>query len=540
MSASVRYRSSLGIAALVTVAVVPAAQREGISAQTLARRSDARMAVVAPVGEPRDLLHRADSIARLGRYDDALVLIRQYRSLAPDSVQGVVALARTLAWAERFSESVDAYASAATLRPDDYEIRLAHATALGWAKRYDDAARVFRSMESAPHAAARAAARGLATVAGWRGERADALRRWESLVASDARDAESWVGLSHARRWSGDTRGALRAADSAIALDGSNHDAVAAQRAAQAVIGPSTEPQYLQVHDSDGNRSQFGTVSARVATPWPGSLLVSASQREAEYLAARGTAQTVRAVTTWSAGEGGGLALRAEVGATRLDGRRAATDTSSTRTSPTLALGASFSLSPQLTLGATVSRRPFDEVALLIVQGISTTAFDAHAEYNLAANVAVLAELGVMQFHGGAANVRQHGALTIRHAPLRWASLGAVLKHQGNNGTPHDGYFAPKQYQLAEVVARIGRDVPTGFMGAVELGLGAQQIHVAATPVIRQATRRVSASLTWRPSPAAEVTALSDAGRMASPFTQVTGAYDYVTVGLRVRMPLHK
>lgn len=539
MTTSVRSGSSLRIRAVLGALAAASAFHGGpIVAQSIVRQSDSRAPLVATTVEPRDLLRRADSVARLGRYDDALVLIRQYRTLAPDSVQGVVAMARTLGLASRFSESVDAYATAAALRPNDYEIRLAHATALGWAKRYDEAARVFGTFDGAPPAAARAGARGLATVAGWRGDRADALRRWEQLVATDARDAEAWIGLSNTRRWSGDARGALRAAATAIALDASSSDAHVAERAARAMVGPSTEPQALQVHDSDGNRSRFASVAARVATPWPGSMMMSASHRDAEYLASLGTSQNVRIVATWAAGTGGQLAVRAEAGVTRLDGRRSPTDTSASRALPTMALGASMRVSPKLTVGATASRRPFDEVALLIVNGISTTSLDANVEYHLPADVALLAEVSVMQFSGGEANARRQGTLTITHAPRGWLRVAGLLKQQSNTGTPRDGYFAPKQYQLIEGVARLERDRATGVMGAIEAGLGAQQITFASTPVMRQATRRVSAMLTWRPTPSTEITALSDAGRMASPFTLVTGTYDYVTVGLRVRVPL--
>jgi hypothetical protein len=266
---------------------------------------------------------------------------------------------------------------------------------------------------------------------------------------------------------------------------------------------------------------------------------VYASHRDAEFLAARSTAQTLRGVMTSSVGAGGRVALRAEVGATRLEGSRSSAEAAATRIEPIVALGGALRVSPRLTIGATASRRPFDEVALLIVNGITTNAVEANAEFRLRGASTLQADAGVTRFEGGAPNTRQHGTIKVAVAARRWLSVGGTLAHQRNSGTPRDGYFAPARYDLAEGFARLGHERETGVMAALEAGLGGQRIaFTPSSSVLTQATQRLTASLTWRPTPRLSVSALGDAGRMASPFTQAAGTYEYLTLGLRARIPL--
>ncbi len=510
-----------------------------LSAQSALRRDGPALTAMPTILEaPPSLLLRADSAARAGRYDDAIALLRRYRAQAPDSVQGLVALARTLAWAQRFRESVDVYEMAVRRLPNDWELRIAYATTLGWAGRYDTSASVFRSTANGPPAAARAGQRGIASVAGWRGDHADALARWERLVATDTSDAEAWTGLSHARRWTGDTRGAARAATTAVSLAPTDAEATRALDAAQAAVGPTVEPQVLSIHDSDGNRSQFVSATAQIAAPWHGTVSVVASQRTAAYLAARGTGRTVRSIARWSTGQGMPVMFRAEGGVTQLDGRRVPSDTAAVRILPIVALGATAKVSRHVTVSATASHRPFDEIALLMVNGITTSSLDAATTVQLPAHLRVVADASVTRFENGAANTRRSGSALVTLAPRPWVTIGAQLKAHRNTGTPQDGYFAPRDYQLTEGTVRLARERDTGVTGALEAGVGSQRIALAGVQPVTQATQRVTASVTWRPSSRVEISGMSSAGRMASPFTQTVGKYDYVTVGLQARLPL--
>jgi len=524
----------------VRLAALPLAfASSALTAQSASWRTGSGAEGIALKSEtPPTLLIRADSAARAGRYDDAITLLRRYRAQAPDSVQGLVALARTFAWARRFPESVEAYDAAVRLLPNDYELRMAQATTLGWAGRYDESAAVFRSTASGPAAAVRAGERGLASVAGWRGDHADALRRWEQLVASDTSDAEAWTGLSQARRWTGNARGAERAARAALSLAPADAEAKNASDAARAAIGPTVEPQALRVQDSDGNRSQFISASARMAAPWTGSMTLIASQRTAEFLAARGTARTVRSVMNWSPVDGGRLNLRAEGGVSQLEGRRSLLDSAVLRTAPIAALGAVARVSRRVTVSATASRRPFDEIALLIVNGISMSSFDAATEMQLPATVRFTADAGVTRFEHGAPNTRRSGSALLTIAPRKWMMFGAVMKAQANTGTPRDGYFAPRQYRLAEGMVRVARERDRGVISSLEAGVGSQRIAFTNVTRVTQMTQRVTASVTWRPSARFEISTMSSAGRMASPFTQAPGKYEYFTLGLQARVPL--
>jgi cytochrome c-type biogenesis protein CcmH/NrfG len=508
-----------------------------LTAQSALRRDGPALAATPTLSEAlAALLVGADSAARAGRYDDAIVLLRRYRAQAPDSVQGLVALARTFAWAQRFRESVDVYEAAVRRLPNDHELRIAYATTLGWAGRYNESATVFRSTVNGPPAAVRAGERGLASVAGWRGNHSEALARWERLVASDSSDADAWTGLSHARRWMGNTRGAERAARTAVTLAPTDAEATRALDAARAAVGPTVEPQVLSIHDSDGNRSQFMSATAQIAAPWRGAVSVVASQRTAEYLAARGTGRTMRSVARWSTGGGVPVMFRAEGGVTQLNGRRSPLDTAAARTLAIVAVGATANVSQRITVSATAAHRPFDEIALLMVNGIAASSLDAATTVQLPASLRVSADASVTRFENGTANIRHAGSALAAFTPRPWVTFGAMRKMQRNSGMPQDGYFAPQEYQLTEGSVRLTRAREAGVMGALEIGVGSQRIALASVPPVTQATQRVTASVTWRPSYGFEISTTSSAGRMASPFTQTVGKYDYVSVGLQARL----
>lgn len=529
-------------------------------------------AMVRASETPSELYDRAVALGRAERYDESIALLRRYRDLAPDSARGLLALGRTLAWARRFSESVAAYDSAARLdstsmeaangaaqslawsgqhraalarydvllrrAPNDMTTRVAFATALGWSGQLDSAEAEFTRI-ARHEAAARAGERGLAQVATWRGNIASASARWRQLTNADATDAESWTGLSHARRWLGDARGAARAARSALSLDSRNREARGALAWANAEVGLTGEPTALSVYDSDGNHSRFYSASAGAAAPWRGRLLTVVSQRDAEFRSIRANSRTVRGVVSWSPGPDGRVSLRAEAGGTQLEKRRPASDFAAASGRLLGSLGATWR-APRASVGLSVAVRPFDEIAALIINGISTSSVEGVAEVHLPWQSTVNAESDWTRYLGGSTNTRRAGRLTWRTRASSWLTVGASMRMQMHSGIPLDGYFAPRRYHLAEATMHLGRQRELGTSAALELGVGSQYIRLASGAHATQPSRRISATVNWKPVPRFEVGASLDAGRMASTFTQTFGRYEYVAAGLRARVPLFR
>ncbi len=517
-----------------------------------------------------DRLSHAQLLARGGQYDAAITILKQSLLDGAPAVPSLIALGQTLSWAGRYGASVMAFDSAAVLdrdnidalsgaahalaragnhdaalrryaaalqrAPDNIDLRAGYATVLGWAGKYEESAAIFTALARDTGSPSRLGARGLASVAAWRGELGQATERWVALTQSDPRDAESWNGLSQALRWAGDSRGAAMAAQQARSINPCDRDASDALALARADMEMATEPAGLSVWDSDGNRSRFFSLSARMSAAWRGSATVIASQRDADFLASRGTSRTLRSVMLWRPVPGGKLKVRGEGGASLLDGRRSPSDTKPLRLRPLAALGMAWH-GTKATIGLAAAHRPFDETALLIVNGLTTTAVDAAAEVRPTRHSTLSVDGGLTRYDGGTPNIRRALASSLRANVTSWLVFGVAARGHANSGTPRDGYFAPRRYGLAEGLVSLGRRKDSGFSTTLEGALGTQRIDASADNRTTQSTQRLAALLMWKPSPRVELVAAVDAGRMASPFTQSIGRYEYLSTGLRLRMP---
>jgi len=564
LTLAAQHRHAITVATVLMVLVV---LTNSAAAQSAAQCASGAASLDAADADP---LSRAKTLARAGQYAAAITILKRPLFDGAHAAPALVALGQTLAWAGHYTASVMAFDSAATFdrnsiealsgaahslalagnhdaalrryaallprAPDNIDLRASYATALGWAGRYEESAAFFTELARGSGSPSRIGSRGLASLAAWRGELAQATERWTELIQSDPDDVESWNGLSRSLRWAGDSRGAAVAAQRARALAPCDRDASDALALARADMEMATEPAGLSVWDSDGNRSRFFSISARMSAPWRGSATVIASQRDADFLASRGTSRTIRSVMLWRPVPGGKLKIRGEGGASLLDGRRSPSDTQPVRLRPLAALGAVWHGS-NATIGLAAAHRPFDETALLIVNGLTTTAVDATAEFRLTRHSTLSVDGGLTRYDGGTPNTRRALASSLRANVTSWLVFGVAARHHANSGTPRDGYFAPRRYGLAEALVSLGRRKDSGVSTTLEGALGTQRIDASAGSHTTQGTQRLAALLTWKPSPRVELVAAVDGGRMASPFTQSIGRYEYLSTGVRLRMP---
>ena len=123
------------------------------------------------------------------RYPEAVAAYREALALRPEDDEIRTRLARVLSWHGEQEEAVALYRDVLARHPDDQDTRVVLARVLSWQHRFDEARELYgQTLQADPkHLEAR---RGLAEVAHWQGNRADALARYEALVA-ETRDPES-------------------------------------------------------------------------------------------------------------------------------------------------------------------------------------------------------------------------------------------------------------------------------------------------------------------------------------------------------------
>jgi len=482
--------------------------------------------------------------------DEAIQLFGVYRRIEPSDVEGRIALARTLAWSSRFDAAITEYDSILSILPNHGTAALGRAQTLAWAGRMDEAERAYAALFAATGSLD--AAKGVARVAGWRGDLTRAETLWRGVVEKNPTDPEALTGLAQVQRWAGKPHAAREALRLALDSDSNYADARAQLRWVEAELSPSFESSVTSTNDNDRNRATLYAVAAGFTPPWDGRLTAAGSYRRANFGFLSGESFGARAVALW-APHGAIWRLRTEAGATRLSSR--AGSVSSTPSSTHLAVSASLALRPikRLTLGLGASRLPFDETASLIARGIMTSELNADYDLVLASRVSLSGGASFAGLNGDAVtpNRRHSGSSVLRWRMTRAFSLGVGARAFGYDTTTSDGYFAPRRYALFEVSGGVRAGGDLGWGGSAEAGVGRQQIRFGARSVMRDGqsvtlgqtsssrlAQRISASIRYAPSPGFEWRLSAGFANVASP-TAVTEA-EYraysVTIGGRIQL----
>ncbi|MBA3559050.1 MAG: tetratricopeptide repeat protein [Gemmatimonadaceae bacterium] len=482
--------------------------------------------------------------------DESITLFGVYRRLEPSDIEGRIALARTLAWSSRFDAAITEYDSILSILPTHEPAALGRAQTLAWAGRMDEAERAYAALLAAT--ANEDAAKGVARVAGWRGDLVRAEKLWRGVLEQHPGDPEALTGLAQVQRWAGKPHAAREALRLALDSDSNYADARSQLRWVDAEISPSFESSVTSMNDNDRNRATLYTAAAGFTPPWSGRLTAAGSYRRANLGLLSGESFGARAVALWAPHERT-WRLRAEAGATRLSSHEGGI--SSAPSSTHLAVAASLAVRPiqRLTFGLGVSRLPFDETASLIARGIVTSELNGDYDLTLASRVSLSGGASYAALNGDALapNRRHSGSSVLRWRMTRAFSLGIGARAFGYDTTTSDGYFAPRRYTLFEAssVVRAGGDL--GWGGSAEAGVGRQQIRFGARSVLRDGeavtfaettssrlAQRISASIRYAPSPGFEWRLSGGFANVASP-TAVTEA-EYraysATIGGRIRL----
>ncbi len=480
----------------------------------------------------RAVYRLATAFAWDGELDRGIALFRHYVFLEPKDEEGRIALGKTLAWANRSREAVAIYDSilsrdstyrdaalgaaqvlawagefdAALSRyagwisryPNDREALLARARTLAWANRLGDAEGEFSRLARTrdwPDAE-----KGVALVAAWRGDFSQSEMVWRKMIVRAPEDPEVWVGLAQVLRWTGRPEEAAEALQRALRAKPGHADALEQMRWVRAELATTFEPSGTTTWDSDHNRATSIGATLRVAAFRRARLLVSAHYRTADLDALHANSTGARFGLTYVPFPS--WFLRLEGGGTNTRSSGGASNTSTTTFVGTARL--SGPVTTRLRVGAGVATGPFDETATLIARGIHNTAYDLDADLALPLRLTLSGGVGITSIEGGTeVNSRHSGNGALRLQLGRQTSIGVAGRTFRYDHSLHDGYFAPKRYDLVEAVARYGVGRDLGWAFTAEGALGQQRVTFDSPS--SSGTQRINASVSYRPIAAGEL-----------------------------------
>jgi tetratricopeptide (TPR) repeat protein len=477
------------------------------------------------------MLSTADAAWRDGDHGRAAAVYEEIVRRDSTAARAVYRLALLFAWRNELARAIELHRLYLRLEPRDDDGRIALARTLAWAERYDEAEVIYDSIlaRKADH---RDAVLGTAQLLAWRGRLTQAIARYETWVHTHADDAEAWASLGQARSWAGRPAKARDALHRALALRPGQDDVRAQLRIVEAAMAPSLEPGVTTTDDSDHNRSTTVVLEGGVGVPWGQRVVAGVRHRTADLGAARATATALRTATSWTSIDGR-WTLRGELGATRLGGREGDVQRQS-RTEPLASVRVSRRVARSLSASLGVLRTAFDETAPLIISGITTTTFEGDADFAFTPRLSFGLGGGVTELAGGSGdNQRTAVSGTLRWTVKRDFSVAAGVRTFGYEHAASDGYFAPERYRLAEASVRAGFGGELGWRLDVEAGGGQQMIQGFADSRTSRFAQRANVTIAWRPAPGVEWALASAFANVASP--TALSAADYRVWSLAVR-----
>lgn len=473
----------------------------------------------------RSLAWRGDHTAAVAIYDSVLISDSTYRDAATGRAQ-------TLAWAERMAESLRAYRRWIAWHPDDLEAQLDFARTLSWNGQFDEAEAVYGRYARQGNVDAQ---KGMALIAGWRGNLVQSEQAWKRIIKVRPDDAEALTGLAQIYRWKGQTLDADAALREALRVRPGYGNAMALLRYVEADLKPTVSTTVVGTNDSDNNRLAILQLDFTTVARWKGNVGASYSERRADLGPLVSRSRAVSALATWQP-LGSPWTVRMNAGLANMSSSQQPVN-ANRRIIGAGRVRISGAASEKIRVGFGAATGPFDESAALIASGLVISDVGADASVALPAGLNVSGAFGYSRVtRGTRPNSREASSGSLRWTKSRKWSFAIGARQFGYDTVSADRYFAPQRYRLAEASVRGSLGGDLGWNSEADIALGKQNILFFGYDAGSRLAERVAASLGYRFAPPMEVSLFGSYANVASPVQQARSEYSAYSVGLRGRI----
>ena len=501
----------------------------GDSLWQLGRTDEAAAAYRKALEEDRNSVRAnfrlAQTLAWRSNIDSALVLLRAARARVPDDPDLLFTEATYLSWGRRWSDALVRYDSLITAHPtNDFNyVRVARARTLSWAGRFSEAERSYREV-LARDPSERDSRFGVGQVRAWSGDLDGAATQYERLLEDDPRDSRVLIALAQVRLWQARFLSASTLVDRAALQDSASSDLRALRLAIVAQTRTRADVSQFWSEDSERNRNQWQVAGARMNAG--DGIRLGAS---VGFLAATDPSRTSRramgeitvGVPVWRG------ALTAVAAVRRLDPAPLVPGGPATPSRSVLSgrVTVDQRIARSLTLGGTIARWPFDEIAGIMPLALDIDQWDGSAEWRASGAITLNGALGGRHYSDG--NRRRSWSARSSYRLRPGVMVGALV-----TGFAFDQrkprYFSPPRFGAGELTAGWAHESAT-WSGALNGGYGAQRVDTLAAQAQWHLDSRVGRQ--WGSRWTAELVG----GRSTSAAASAVGAYAYTTLGLTVR-----
>ncbi|MES2524558.1 MAG: tetratricopeptide repeat protein [Gemmatimonadota bacterium] len=323
-----------------------------------------------------------------------------------------------------------------------------------------------------------------------------AIAVYEELVRTDPRDADAWQALAEVRRRAGRPREAISALEIAQGLNPTPRRGGQIDRWRHE-SGAQFEPTGGMTRDSDRNTTQRGGLAIRLPLVGRAAVTASASALRAtnslEYTGQSVSAQTATLGVLFR--PRAALSIETSAGASQVRAASLSTGgtVASTYNTP-VGLARmrwrSSATGPSVDLRAT--RVLIDATPLLVANRVVRTEGTASADVPLFASLRARAtgRRGYINSADEPENTRTLlGASLVRRLP-GWGDIALNAQRIRLARPTTQGYFAPREAQIAELSSYLERESDSGILLAIDAGVGMQRMQ----------TFTAAALSTWQPA----------------------------------------
>jgi tetratricopeptide (TPR) repeat protein len=523
----------------------PDARRRG-----LALASVALLGFAPLVAQERE----ADEAWAQGQYEVARAAYQRVLATDPRAVRANLRVGVMLSWKGQLDSSLIFLARAREADPADPEIRLIQARVMAWNKQYADALARYDSV-LAQHLGFREATLGRAQTLAWSGRLDEAQAVYRRMMATDSTDRDALLGSAQVSGWKGDLTTAEREYRTLLRLNPRDVDArvglgyvyfwqgregAAGRQAKYALAIDSTHKPARELREQV---KQSNPSSMETSANWSNDSDDNTSFWQTAVASAAlgggvGVFGSVNALQTSdpvleATRVGGEAGLALSRGPLQLTGaagaRRLNPELAPSRTAATYRGRLGYRPDPKFGVSLGYSRLPFDEIASLIERNLDLESLEGGFDLRPASSLIIYGGGGALWLSDGNRRTSVVGGVTRKIERKFFLGLfGRTLSYRQRV----IGYFSPDRFSVFEVTAGYSHE-SSHWIGSLGGGLGVQQVGKGGAA---QSEWHVDGRVgpRWGRGNRIELFGLITNSAVSS----TTGAFRYRSAGLTVRIGL--